>query len=285
MPDLSTSYMGLKLRNPIIVGSSTHTINPDNVRQLEEAGAGAVVLKSIFEEQVRVDVADMYEGLENDMQPDRWVSFARKIQAAGADGLELNVYDIADDEAVSGQAVEERHLALAKAVMAEVQIPVAVKIGFFYSSLLNFTHRLSQLGPGAIVMFNRFFQPDIDIEQVELKTDINFSRPEDIRLPLRWVAIVRDQVQCDLSLTTGVHDAEGAIKAILAGANTVQVCSVLYKNGMEHLGVMLRCMEDWMGQKGFASLDDFRGLLREKDLSDNRGFERAQYLKAFVGLE
>jgi len=328
MPDLSTSYMGLKLRNPIIVGSSTHTINPDNVRQLEEAGAGAVVLKSIFEEQVRVDVADMYEGLENDMHaealdylradlpmrigpevyldrvrrikaavgipviasincttPDRWVSFARKIQAAGADGLELNVYDIADDEAVSGQAVEERHLALAKAVMAEVQIPVAVKIGFFYSSLLNFTHRLSQLGPGAIVMFNRFFQPDIDIEQVELKTDINFSRPEDIRLPLRWVAIVRDQVQCDLSLTTGVHDAEGAIKAILAGANTVQVCSVLYKNGMEHLGVMLRCMEDWMGQKGFASLDDFRGLLREKDLSDNRGFERAQYLKAFVGLE
>ena len=328
MPDLSTTYMGLKLRNPIIVGSSTHTISPAGVKALENAGAGAVVLKSIFEEQVRVDVADMYDDLENDMHaealdylradlpmrvgpqvyldrirrikeavgipviasincvtPAKWVTFAREIQAAGADGLELNVYDIPDDESVPGQAVEQRHLDLVKAVMGELDVPVAVKIGCFYSSLMNFTHRLSQLGVGAIVMFNRFFQPDVDVETLELKTDINLSRPEDIRLPLRWTAIVRDQVDCDLSLTTGVHDAEGAIKAILAGANTVQVCSVLYRKGGEQIGTILSGMGEWMERKGYAKLDDFRGLLREKNLSDNRGFERAQYLKAFVGLE
>jgi len=328
MADLSTDYMGLKLRNPIVVGSSTHTIRLDSVRALVDAGAGAVVLKSIFEEQIRVDVAGMYADLEGSMHPEaydylradlpmrigpetyldriretkrtvdvpviasincvgaaEWVAFARKIQAAGADGLELNVYDIPDSPDVTGEAVERRHLDLVARIKAEVEIPVAAKIGPFYSSILNFAQRLSDLGVGAVVMFNRFFQPDIDVEKLELKSDVNLSRPEDMRLPLRWVAIVRDAVKCDLALTTGVHDAEGAVKAILAGADTVQVCSVLYKKGPAGLVEIIDGIGEWMDRKGYASVSDFRGLLRETDLTDNKGFERAQYLKAFVGLE
>ena len=328
MADLATTYMGLKLKNPVIVGSSTHTITPESVKPLEEAGAAAVVLKSIFEEQIRADVADVYEDLDGRMHPEayqyltadlpmqigprkyldrlreikaavaipviasincvtpaRWTDFAGDIQAAGADAIELNVYDIPDDPDTPGADVERRHLELLKAVKEVVKIPVAVKIGPYYSSLLDFARALARVGADAIVMFNRFFQPDIDVEAVALKSSVNLSRPQDIRLPLRWVAMIRDQVSCDLSLTTGVHDWQGAVKAILAGANTVQVCSVLYLHGVGHLATIIEGTGEWMEKKGHAKVADFRGLLREKDLTDNQGFERAQYLKAFVGLE
>lgn len=328
MADLSTKYMGLALKNPLIIASSTLTIEPNKIKALEAAGAAAVVLKSIFEEQIRADVAGDYDGLEGRAHPEalqylradlpmrlgptkylervkaikkavsipviaslncttraRWTSFAEDIQRAGADAIELNIYDIPDDPDTPGGDVEMRHLDLVKAVKSVVKVPVAVKIGPYYSSLLDFARRVSRSGADAIVMFNRFFQPDIDTATLELKSHLVLSRPEDILLPLRWVAIVRDEVPCDLSLTGGVHDADGVVKAILAGANTVQLCSVLYRKGPDCIGGILEGLAAWMDKHGYAKVADFHGLLREKDLTDNKGFERAQYLKAFVGLE
>ncbi len=328
MADLSTTYMGLKLRNPVIASSSTHTADADGVKRLEDAGVGAVVLKSIFEEQVRLDVAEMYDGLASDVHPEaleylradlpmrigpdrylknireikeavdipviasmncitpaEWVRFARKIESAGADGLELNVYDIPDSPGVTGEQVEERHLELAKAINDEVKLPVSVKIGPFYSAPLNFVVKLDRLHVGAVVMFNRFLQPDIEVEEMDLDMDLGLSRPQDILLPLRWVAICRDAVRCDLALTTGVHDSGGAIKALLAGANVAYCCSVLYEKGDEAVGQIAAGIGEWMDRKGFAKVDDFRGLLRERDLTDRQGFERTHYVKALVGLE
>ena len=328
MPDLKTTYMGLELPNPVIAGSSTHTITADKVKALEAAGIGAVVLKSIFEEQIRSDVSGMVESLQADqhaeayeylradypmqigpekyldrlrsikavasipviasvncIDADRWVTFGRKIEAAGADAIELNVYDIPQDGEVTSADVEQRHLDLVAAVSGELGIPIAVKIGPYYSSISNFVQRLSALDIQAIVMFNRFFQPDIDIETMDLKSGINFSRADDIRLPVRWIAMLRNRVACDLSLTGGVHAAEGAIKALLAGANTVQICSVLYKQGNDRIGEIVKGIEEWMESKAFNTLDDFRGKLSEPEEGPQAGFARSQYVKAFVGLE
>ncbi len=328
MPELATKYMGLNLLNPVIVGSSTLTITPEKVKALEQAGAGAVVLKSIFEEQIRADVDGVYEELDGAVHPEalaylradlpmrlgpkvylervrdikaavsipviaslncttraRWTAFAQDVERAGADALELNIYDIPDDPDTPGGEVERKHLDLVQAVKAAVGVPVAVKIGPFYSSLLDFTRRLSRFGADAIVMFNRFFQPDIDTDSLELKSKIALSRAEDILLPLRWVALVRNQVSCDLSLTGGVHDGNGVVKAILAGANTVQVCSVLYEKGPSYIAAILDGLSQWMEKHNYNTISDFHARMSEKDLGDNKGFERAQYLKAFVGLE
>lgn len=325
MPDLSVNYMGMKLANPVIVASSTHTIDPENVRKLAADGVGAVVLKSIFEEQIRAEMKDVYAALERDMHPeaaeylradlpmrigpskylervaeikrvagipviasinctaaDKWVSFAGSVAAAGADALEINVYDIPDDAATTGAVIEERHLALVKAVRAEIGIPLAVKIGPFYSSITNFVRRLSLAGADAVVMFNRFFQPDIDVDRLALKGEIGRSTAADIRLPLRWIALVRRHVSCALSLTTGVHDAEGVVKALLAGADTAQICSVLYRDGNAVPGIVSG-VAHWMERNGFSSVADFRGRLASDDAGN--GFDRAQYMKSFVGLE
>jgi dihydroorotate dehydrogenase (fumarate) len=328
MPNLNTSYMGLSLANPLVAGSSTHTITADRVKALEDAGIGAVVLKSIFEEQIRSDVSGMVDSLRDDphaeayeylradypmqvgpekyldrvreikaaasipiiasvncIDGDRWVSFARKIESAGADGIELNVYDVPQDAEVVAADVEQRHLDLVSAVASELSIPVAVKIGPYYSSISNFVVRLAALDIEAIVMFNRFFQPDIDIDGMALKSGINFSRSEDIRLAVRWIAMLRNRVTRDLALTGGVHDAEGAIKALLAGANVVQICSVLYQQGNECVPEILKGIREWMAAKQFATIDDFRGKLSEPEDGESAGFARAQYVKAFVGLE
>jgi dihydroorotate dehydrogenase (fumarate) len=328
MPDLKTTYMGLSLSNPVIAGSSTQTITADRVKGLEDAGVGAVVLKSIFEEQIRSDVSEMVDSLQGDqhaeayeylradypmqigpekyldrirdikaatsipviasvncIDSDRWVTFAKKIEAAGADGLELNVYDIPQDGNVTAADVEQRHLDLIAAVCGEIKIPIAVKIGPFYSSIPHFVSRLTALDVKSIVMFNRFFQPDIDIDGLSLKSGINFSTPDDIRLPVRWIAMLRNCIKCDLSLTGGVHDAEGAIKAILAGANTVQICSALFKQGNACIPAILKGLEKWMGEKGFNTLDDFRGKLSDPAEGPRGEFARAQYVKAFVGME
>lgn len=328
MIDLATTYLGLPLANPLVVGSSTHTITVDKIRKLEAAGAGAVVLKSIFEEQIRAEVADMYESLEGDLHPeayeylradipmqigpekylervreikaaigipviasincttaDKWVSFARKIELAGADAVELNIYDVPDSPDTAGAEIEARHVEVVRAIRAEVGIPVSVKLGPFYTSIIGVVRRLAELDVAGIVLFNRFFQPDILIEDIKLTSAINLSRPEDIRLPLRWIAILRDQVQCDLCLTTGVHDHEGAIKSLLAGANAFQICSVLYRREVGHIGDILDGIRGWMNRHAFTSLADFRGTLKQTNLDENKGFERAQYMKTLVGLE
>jgi dihydroorotate dehydrogenase (fumarate) len=328
MPDLNTTYMGLALKNPLVAGSSTQTITAEKVKKLEEAGVGAVVLKSIFEEQIRADVSEMVESLEADphaeafeylradypmqigpekylerlreikaatsipiiasvncINADRWVTFARKIEAAGADGLELNVYDIPGKAEIAAGDVEQQHLDLVSAVSSEINIPIAVKISPYYSSISNFVGRLAALDIEAIVMFNRFFQPDIDINNLTLSSGINYSRPQDIRLPLRWIAMLRNHVSCDLALTSGVHDAEGVIKALLSGATAVQICSALYQQGNECIGQMLEGVNAWMNSNAFNSVSEFRGKLSNPAEGIGVGFERAQYVKALVGLE
>lgn len=328
MADLSTTYMGLKLANPLIVGSSTHTIVPDKIKEFEQAGAGAVVLKSIFEEQIRAEVADVYESLRSSMHPEayeyldadmpmqlgpmkylnriqeikesvsipviasinciasnEWISFARKVEASGADAVELNVYDVPDDFAATAGDIEERHLKLVEDVKKQLKIPVAVKLSPFYTSIPSVVTRIVEKGADAIVLFNRFFQPDIDTKDVKIVPAVNLSQPDDIRLPLRWTAILRDHIDCDICLTTGVHNAEGAVKAILAGANAFQICSVLYKQDASCIGEILEGLSTWMRRHDCSSIDEACGLLSQGKMTKGAGFERAQYMKTLTGME
>ena len=326
--DLSTTYLGLKLRNPLIVGSSTHTRTLANVIALEEAGAGAVVLKSVFEEQIQAEVAGDYDALDGSMHPEayqyltadlpmqhgpdayldtlrdikaavsipviasvncvgseRWLDFAHKLEVVGADALEINIYDIPDDPGISGSQVEERHAAIVRSVVPKVGIPVAVKLAPYYSSLINLTHRLANDGAGALVLFNRFFQPDIDVDELTTRNATNLSRSEDIRLPLRWIAMLSKALPCELCLTSGVHRAEDAVKALLAGAQAFQVCSTLYSRGNGAIPEILEGLASWMERHDFTTLTDFRGRLAQEAGEASRGYERAQYMKSFVGLE
>lgn len=329
MPDLKTTYMGIPLQNPLIVGSSTHTGSLDSIKKCAEAGAGAIVLRSIFEEQIQAEVSDMVDSLESQDYPeaydyiradfpmqigpekyldiirqskeevtvpiiaslnctthDHWVSYARKIEIAGADGLELNVYDIAHHPDENSQAVEQRHLKLVQSVSSELSIPVSVKLGASYTALGNFVNQLTQLKVQAIVLFNRFFQPDIDIERLSLTSGINFSRAQDAAMPVRWIALLRHQVACDIAMTTGVHDASAAIKGILAGANVFQICSALYTPRQQGvIESMLTGISAWMEKHGFEKIDDFRGRLAASLDEQNQGFARAQYVKGFLSLE
>ena len=327
MTDLNISYMGLNLRNPLIVGSSPLTSTAEKCKELEDAGAGAVVLKSIFEEQIRADVSETYDSLDGDIHPeayqylqadipmmqlgpakyleiisrakemlsipviasvncttpDMWVDFAAKIENSGADALELNVYDIPSSIDITGAEIEARHIDLVKKVAASVNIPVAVKIGPFYSSIPAFAKALDNENIQAIVMFNRFFQPDINTDDISIKPSTNLSSSQDIRTPLRWIAITSDNLNCDISLTGGVHTAEDAIKAILAGANTFQVCSKILTIGPSAIKDILDGLNSWMEDKGYQTVNDFVGLLSNKHLHAEKGFERAQYIKALMG--
>lgn len=327
MPNLKTQYLGLELSSPVIVGSGPLTTTPDKVKRLEAVGAGAVVIKSVFEEQIRKDVSSVYDSLAdssdgvayeylqadlpmqlgpekylkrleaikkavdipviasiNCIEADQWLTFARKVESTGVDAIELNVYDIPDDPSQTAEDLESRHVELVAGVKELVTLPIAVKLSPFYSALISFANRLETAGAGALVIFNRFLQPDIDIEKISLQAAVNLSRPDDIRLPLRWTAILRSAVKCDISMTGGVHDGEGAIKAILAGANTVQMCSALMQQGEPFLTTVNETMTTWMSRKGFESLNELRGRLKENDLSDHVGFERAQYVNALTGI-
>ena len=328
MADLKTTYMGLELSSPIIVGSGPLTATVDRLKECEDAGAGAVVVKSIFEEQIRSDVSSMYDDLSdadnsaaydylradlpmqlgperyleriaelkqsvdipviasiNCIAADQWLAYARKIETTGVDALELNVYDISDAPGQTASELEERHVELVRSVRKQVSLPIAVKIGPYYSAMINFTSRLEQAGANGIVLFNRFMQPDINTETLKLENTVNFSRPDDIRLPMRWTAILRGQLACSLSLTSGVHSAEGAAKAILAGADTVQMCSSLMQNGISRITEVNRGIKSWMEQQGADELSELRGKLQERDLTDRAGFERAQYVTTLAGME
>lgn len=323
MANLQTSYLGLELRNPLVASSSPLTGSVEQARLLAAAGVGAVVMRSIFEEQIRAEVAGMYEALEesgtsaaidylradlpmrlgpekyidslkamvaelnvpviasiNCTHPDQWIRFARKIEHAGASALELNVYDIPVDPEVSSEDIETRHLDLVRAIEAEVKLPVAVKLSPYYSGMASFSRRLADLNVEGLVLFNRFLQPDIDIEQETLRYGINLSRREDVRLPLRWLAILRGQLGCSLALSGGVHTADEAIQALLAGADAVYTCSALLRKPHgAAAGEILNGLAHWMDRKGYADLEAFRGKLRERELRDGRGFERAHYIK------
>lgn len=322
--DLQTTYMGLKLRNPIVPSASPLSEKVENIKRMEDAGAGAVVMFSIFEEQIEKEAwlvesrltagtesfaealsyfpaADQYRvqpdryldivaraassakipiiGSLNGISHEGWVEYARKIQQAGAAALELNVYYIPTDMNQSGAAVEQMYLDVLRAVKSAVTIPVAIKLSPFFSSMANMARRLENAGADALVLFNRFYQPDFDLDALSVTPALNLSTPEEMRLPLRWIAILYGKVRCSLAATTGVHSATDAAKYLLAGADIVQVTSVLLKKGVGQIGVILRDLEKWMGSKGYASVAEMKGVLSQKTVADAAAFERANYIK------
>ena len=327
MADLSTEYMGLPLRNPLIVASSSLTKSVEGVRKCADAGAGAVVLKSLFEEQIAVRAKDMEEHLWlyghteafeyvskmamplgprnylklieeakagvsipviaslNCITPRWWVDFAKQIEAAGADGLELNISVMPSDPARTSEEIESIYVDIVESLKGGIRIPIAVKIGPYFTSVARMAGEFSRLGVSALVLFNRFYQIDIDIEKVDIAPGIHFSSPDEASLPLRWIALLAGSVKCDLAASTGVHDGAGFVKQLLAGATAVQVCSALYERGIDHIGTILRDAETWMQGHGFDKVCDFRGKLSRQVTERPELYERLQYIKLFVGIE
>ena len=327
MPNLATTYMGLTLRNPIVVASCSLVNNSEGVRRCAEAGAGAVVLKSLFEEQMKAETADMEQNIWlpghpeafeyvskmgmavgpreylqlikeakktvsipiiaslNCISPKWWADYAKQIEAAGADALELNISVMPSDPSRTSAEVEQTHFRILEEVKARVDIPIAVKLGSHFSSLAKVAQELCRRGVSALVLFNRFYQLDIDIEKLELVPGYKLSSPHEMSLPLRWIALLAGRLDCDLAASTGVHDGVGAIKQLLAGATVVQLCSTLYRNGVEHVGHILEEIETWMMKHDFDSIDQMRGMLSQMQSDNPELYERLQYIKALVGIE
>jgi dihydroorotate dehydrogenase (fumarate) len=327
MADLSTTYMGLALRNPLVVASCSLTKTVDGVRRCADAGAGAVVLKSLFEEQIladlhgnEVDATPLWHpealdyvqrmGLElgprsylhligeakraveipviaslHCVSPGLWSNYVRQIADAGADAIELNISAMPSDPKRDGAAVEKLYTDTVESVTHLAPIPVAVKIGPYFSSIARMASELWKRGAKALVLFNRFYQFDIDIERMELAPGYRLSSPQEMGLPLRWISLLSGRIACDFSASTGAHDATGAAKLILAGATTVQLCSTLYKNGIDRIGEIRDELEALMEKHGFASMNEMRGKLSQAESEVPELYERLQYIKALVGME
>ena len=322
MANLSTTYMGMELRNPVVVAACSLSGKIDNVQRAEAAGAGALVIKSLFEEQILHEMGVFEKTLSsgsesfaesltyfpklehagarehvmwvektraavkmplmaslNAVHPGHWVSYARQLAGAGVDGLELNVYAVEANLDRSAEDVEQRMLDTFSAVKAATTLPIAVKLSPFYTSVGNVVKDLETRGASAVVMFNRFLQPDISVSDERLRHDVIFSREGEMKLPLRWLALLYGRVGLDLAANTGVYKAEDVVKYLLGGATIVQVASSLYKNGIEYLAELVKGLDQWMTAKGYADLSAFRGKVSQKNLKgDSFLFERAQYM-------
>ncbi len=322
MPDISTTYMGIPVKSPIIASSSSLTYSVENIKALADNGAGAVVLKSIFEEEIVLEMEKKMNKMlsENHLYPetmdfystedvddiltaylrlisdckksvdipiiasvncvtaDNWTYFARSLQDAGADGIEVNVFSVPSlDEADNEK--KGNYLEILKAVKKEVTIPVSIKIGKYFANIPKVIKELSDNGADAVVLFNRFFSPDIDVKRMTLVTSNVYSDPSEYMLPLRWIALSSGKVKADLSATTGIHDGKTVVKMLLAGAKTVQIATVLYQKGFEYLNEMTFELEQWMQKKGFKALDQFRGKLDHRNVSNPAGYLRFQFMK------
>lgn len=323
--DLTTKYMGLTLKNPLVPSASPLTANTDTIRRLEDAGAAAVVLNSVFEEQLTHEAEEIEHHLQAGTEsfaeslsyfpnieeyrfgPDEylehirkakaavripvigsvngftvggWVNYAKQIEQAGADALELNVYYVAADAKISGAGVEDMYVDIVRAVKAAVKIPVAVKFGPYFSSVPTMAKRLDQAGVNGLVMFNRFYQPDIDLVALEVRPSLALSDPFEARLPMRWIAIIYGSVKANIAATTGIASAQDAIKMIMVGADVCQLCSVLLRKGVYELSVILRDMQAWMEEKEYDSVGLMRGSMSQRAIPDPAAFERANYMKA-----
>ncbi|HGY54596.1 MAG TPA: dihydroorotate dehydrogenase-like protein [Caldithrix abyssi] len=328
MVDLKTTYMGLQLKNPLIAGSSGYTETVEMMKQLQDAGAGAVVLKSIFEEEIMMEmdhtlresgkegfdpgVFDYYdykikdnylthyiklikqakEALSipviasiNCVSGHEWPYFAKQLEEAGADALELNVFTLPTNTTRSCAETEQLYFDLIQKIKATVSLPVSLKISYYFNNLASFIQRLSDSGIDGLVLFNRFYSPDFDIESFKVTSANVLSSPDELYLPLRWIAVMSDRVSCDLAASTGVHDSEAMIKQLLAGAQAVQIASVLYSSGVHVIKTILDGLEEWMDKKGFASVDDFRGKMAQSRSDNPELYERVQFMKYFRGMD
>ena len=320
--------MGLKLKSPVIVGSSGLTNKMDNLKTFENSGAGAIVLKSLFEEQIRQELnfhihdeqislqypeafdyitnyskehhVDNYLELirkassgcdipiiasVNCISTDEWISFARKIEEAGASAIELNIFVLPSDPAMDSNKNEQQYFNIVNQVLGTVKIPVSIKISSYFSALTKTVIELSWTGIKGIVMFNRFYSPDIDIDEMKVVSSNVFSTPEEITTSLRWVAMLSKRLHCDVCASTGIFDGAGAIKQMLAGAKAVQVVSTLYKNGFERITKINHEIESWMVKNNYQYTSDFIGKLGISKDDNPAAFERVQFMKYFSGIE
>jgi len=323
--DLSTTFLGIKIANPLIVASSGLTNSVDRVKECADNGAGAVVLKSLFEEQLitgkdtLLNQDDMYfwypqaldfvntiskeEGISeylrlienakksvsipviasiNCISPREWPRFAAEIEKSGADGIELNIFIPPTNINFTGYKIEETYVDIIHEVRKQVNIPIAVKVGFYFTSLYRMLYKISNLDINSLVLFNRYYRPDIDIDTLRVVAQNVYSSPHEITLSLRWIALLYGKINKELVAATGIHDYQGVIKQILAGATSVQICSTLYKNGISYLGTILDEIEKWMAMKGYSNLASFRGLVAKNE-ENTAAFERVQFMKKTTG--
>lgn len=332
MADLNTKYLGLTLSNPIVIGSSGLTNSVKEIRELEKNGAGAVVLKSLFEEQIlreadykmkkaekdsmiygryseTLDYIDLHikekelsdyihmiQGLKkevlipviasiNCVTPQEWTSFAKQIEDAGADALELNIFIMPFHVDQECNDTEKTYYQILDKVKKEVSIPVSVKISPYFSNLGKVIMNLEAHGANGIVLFNRFSSPDIDVEEMKVINAHKFSSPTDITNSLRWTAIMSNRLECDLAASTGIHDGKAVIKMLLAGAKVTQVTSAIYQHGPEYIVEMKKELENWMEEKGFNYIDQFRGRLSREESDNAEIYERLQFMKYFSEIQ
>lgn len=324
MPDLTTTYLGLSLKNPVVASASPLSRKLYTARRLEDAGAAAIVMYSLFEEQITHESHELDHYLErgthsyaeslnyfpdldhynvgpeqylehlrrvkeavsipvigslNGISTGGWVEYAHKIEQAGADALELNIYYVPTDIDLSGAELEESYIQLVRDVRARVKLPIALKLSPFFTSLPYMAKRFVEAGANGLVLFNRFYQPDFDLEGLDVVPNLVLSTPHDLRLPLRWIAILYGRVAADLALTSGIHSASDILKAMMAGASVSMVASTLLTHGIDRLTHLLRTLNEWMDMHEYASIMQMRGSMSQQSVADPAAFERANYMK------
>ncbi len=322
--NLTSTYLGMELSSPIVVSACPLSESLDNIVRMQEYGAGAVVLFSLFEEQIRrenalyqevmentagafAEAADYFPGADeyqsgtaeyleliqrakkqvdmpiiaslNGTSPEGWIEYARQLEQAGADGIELNVFYIPADVSLTGAEVEERYLNIVKLVKSTVSIPVAIKLNPYFSAMGNMAHRMADAGADGLVFFNRFYQPDFDIENLRVISDLRYSEHNEIRLPLLWIAALHGRIDASFAATSGVQGAREVVKYLLAGADVIMTASSLYRHGIEHLATMNQELGEWMQRLNFESIDGFRGVLSQQNIHDTTAYERANYIR------
>jgi len=327
-PDLRTTYLGLELSNPVVASASPLSGSLDTLRRLEDAGAGAVVLQSLFEEQIEHEELHVHHVMEagagtqpetcayfpelddyntgprayldhleaarsaidipviaslNGSTAGGWVRYARLMGEAGADAIELNVHFVPTDPTVSGAEVEARYLDLVAAVRRATRVPLAVKIGPHFSSLPHVARRLVEAGADGLVLFNRFLEPDIDLETLTVTPTVHLSTPDELRLPLRWIAVLHGQVACSLAATTGVHGPRDAIKLLLAGADVTMMASALLLQGPERMREVRDGIAEWLAEREYDSVAQMKGSMSRRSVADPGDYERANYMRALTG--
>jgi dihydroorotate dehydrogenase (fumarate) len=336
MVDLSTKYLGLNLKNPLVASASPLSQKVETVRELQRAGIAAVVMYSLFEEQIIYDSLrldrDLSQGTEsfaealtyfpdlasytdlnqysigpddyvqnlhelkaavdipiigslNGVSNGGWIEYASKIEGAGADALELNIYNLPTDPEIGGQTIEEEYLELVRSIRASIEIPIAVKLSPFFTALPNFARRLVDAGADGLVLFNRFYQPDFDLDELEVVPRLVLSTSQELRLPLRWIAILYGRISADFALTTGIHTAQDVLKATMAGASASMAASTLLKYGIEQVSEILHGVETWMEENDYDSITQMKGSMSQQAVAEPAAFERANYIKVLSSFD
>lgn len=325
MIDLSTTYMGLKLRTPLVPSASPLSHDVDGVRRLEDAGASAVVLYSLFEEQLRQESMELDDRLTagtesypeslsylpqaqdfrmgpegylnhirkikgavripiiaslNGSTPGGWTQYARQVEEAGADGIECNIYQIPSDPNITSTEIEQTYIDIVSAVKSAVKIPVAVKLAPFFSNLANLAKRLDEAGVNGLTLFNRFYQPDINLQELEIQPNVLLSTPQALRLPLTWIGILYGRISASMAGTSGVHGPDDVVKLLMVGADVTMLCSTLLRNGISHLRYIEHGLVEWMEKNEYESVQQMKGSMSQLRCPDPSAFERAQYMRA-----